>query len=124
METKLLHADVTEKIIGAAFAVHAELGFGFLESVYQKAMQVELHHAGLKCEIECPIKVRYLNVVVGDFRADLFVNEVVIAELKTAREYNAEDEPQLLNELKATGIKVGLLINFGRTKVEFKRMVF
>ncbi len=124
MEPKLQNADVTEKIIGAAFAVYSELGYGFLESVYQKAMQVELHQTGLKCEIECPIKVRYRNVIVGDFRADLFVDDVVIVELKTAKIYNAEDEPQLLNELKATGIKVGLLIDFGRTKVEFKRMVF
>ena len=124
MESKLQHADVTEKIIGAAFAVYSELGYGFLESVYQKAMQVELHQAGLKCEIECPIKVKYRSVIVGDFRADLFVNDVVIVELKTTKNYNAEDEPQLLNELKATGVRVGLLINFERTKVEFKRMVF
>ena len=124
MESKLQNSDVTEKIIGAAFAVYGELGYGFLESVYQKAMQVDLHQAGLKCEIECPIKVKYRNVIVGDFRADLFVSDAVIVELKTAKNYNAEDEPQLLNELKATGIKVGLLVNFGRTKVEFKRMVF
>jgi GxxExxY protein len=124
MESKLQHADITEKIIGAAYAVYGELGYGFMESVYQRAMQVELHQAGLKCEIECPIKVKYRNIIVGDFRADLFVNDAVIGELKTAKNYNAEDEPQLLNELKATGIKVGLLINFGRTKVEFKRMVF
>jgi GxxExxY protein len=124
MESKLQNADVTEKIIGAAFAVYSELGYGFLESVYQKAMQVELHRSGLKCEIECPIKVKYRNIIVGDFRADLLVNDVVIVELKTARNYNADVEPQLLNELKATGVKVGLLINFGRTKVEFKRMVF
>jgi GxxExxY protein len=124
MEEKLLHADVTEKIIGAAFEVYGVLGYGFLESVYQKAMQVELQRLGFKCEIECPIKVKYKDVIVGDFRADLFVNEVVIVELKTAKNYNAEDEPQLLNELKATGIKVGLLINFGRTKVEFIRRAF
>ena len=124
MECELQHAGITEKIIGAAFAVYSELGYGFQESVYQKSMQVELHQAGLKCEIECPIKVKYRNVIVGDFRADLFVGDVVIVELKTAKNYCAEDEPQLLNELKATGIKVGLLINFGRTKVEFKRMVY
>jgi GxxExxY protein len=124
MEEKLLHADVTEKIIGAAFEVYGVLGYGFLESVYQKAMQVELQRLGFKCEIECPIKVKYKDAIVGDFRADLFVNEVVIVELKTAKNYNAEDEPQLLNELKATGIKVGLLINFGRTKVEFIRRAF
>ena len=61
---------------------------------------------------------------MSEFRADLFVNDVVIVELKTAKNYNAEDEPQLLNELKATGIKVGLLINFSRTKVEFQRRIF
>jgi GxxExxY protein len=124
MEEKLLHADITEKIIGAAFEVYGVLGYGFLESVYQKAMQMELQRLGFKCEIECPIKVKYKDIIVGDFRADLFVNEVVIVELKTAKNYNAEDEPQLLNELKATGIKVGLLINFGRTKVEFIRRAF
>lgn len=124
MECKSQNADVTEKIIGAAFAVYGELGYGFLESVYQKAMQVELHRAGLQLEIESPVRVKYQNVIVGDFCADLLLNEVVIVELKTAKNYIAEDEPQLLNELKATGIKVGLPINFGRTKVEFKRMVF
>ena len=124
MEGKLQHAALTEKVIGAAYAVYSELGYGFLESVYQKAMQVEWQRQGIRCEIECPIKVKYRNVIVGDFRADLFVNDIVIVELKTAKNYNAEDEPQLLNELKATGVKVGLLINFGRTKVEFKRMVF
>ena len=124
METSLLHADVTQKIIGAAFAVYGELGYGFLESVYKRAMQVELQNQGLKCEFESPIKVKYRNVIVGDFRADLLVNGVVIVELKVSKDYNPDDEPQLLNELKATGMKVGLLINFGRTKVEFKRLVF
>ena len=124
MKTELLHADVTEKIIAAAYEVYRVLGYGFLESVYQRAMQAELQRQGLKAEIEAPIKVLYKGVVVGEFRADLFVNEVVMAELKVAKEYNPEDEPQLLNELKATGVKVGLLINFGRTKVEFQRRVF
>ena len=115
---------MTEKIIGAAYAVYAELGYGFLESVCQKAMQVELQRMGLRCETECPIQVKYRQVIVGEFRADLLVNGLVIVELKTAKQYHAEDEPQLLNELKATGIKIGLLVNFGRTSVEFKRMVF
>jgi len=87
-------------------------------------MQVELQRRGLRAEIESPIKVKCRDVIVGVFRADLLVSEAVIVELKTAKEYCSDDEPQLLNELKATGIKVGLLINFGRTKVEFKRMVF
>jgi GxxExxY protein len=115
---------ITEQIIGAAFEVHNELGFGFLEKVYQKAMQVELIQRGLKVEREHAIKVFYRGAEVGTYSADLFVEDSVIVELKIAKTYNKEDEPQLLNELKATGIKVGMLINFGRDKVEHKRMVF
>ena len=120
----LVHEEVTRAIIGAAFEVHQTLGYGFLERVYQKALQTELISHGLKVKIEHPIKVVYKGVVIGDYFADLLIEEVVIVELKIAQNYNQQDEPQLLNELKATGIKVGLLINFGRTKVEFKRLVF
>jgi len=121
---ELLHADITEKIIGSAFQVHRELGYGFLERVYQKAMQVELEEAGLKAETEREIKVHYKGREVGFYKADLYVNDCVIVELKIAKCYCSEDEAQLLNELKATGTKVGLLINFGPSKVEFKRFVF
>jgi GxxExxY protein len=120
----LIHEELTEKIIGAAFEVHRTLGYGFLERVYQKALQTEIISRGLRAEIEHPIKVAYKGVIVGDYFADLLVDELVVVELKIAPNYNRQDEPQLLNELKATGIKVGLLINFGRTKVEFKRLVF
>ncbi len=118
------HKEITEQIIGASFEVHRVLGYGFLEKVYQRAMQVELIQRGFKVELEPKIKVHYKGVVVGDYQADLFVNDCVIVELKVAKNYNSQDEPQLLNELKATGIKVGLLINFGRSKVEFRRFVF
>ncbi|MGA9666813.1 MAG: GxxExxY protein [Gallionella sp.] len=120
----LVHEGPTKEIIGAAFEVYGTLGYGFLERVYQKALQTELISRGLRAEIEHPIKVTYKGVIVGDYFADLLVNELVVVELKIAPTYNRQDEPQLLNELKATGIKVGLLINFGRTKVEFKRLVF
>jgi GxxExxY protein len=120
----LEHGEITEQIIGAAFEVYSILGYGFLERVYQRAMQVELRARGLKAEIEEKIKVWYKDELVGDYQADLWVADSVIVELKVAREYQSEDEAQLLNELKATGIRVGLLINFGRTKVEFKRFVF
>jgi GxxExxY protein len=99
-------------------------GHGFLENVYKKAMQVELQRVGFARAVEALIKVMYKNAVVGDFRTDVLVNDIIIVELKTAKNYNAEDEPQLLNELKATDIKIGRLINFGRTQVEFKRMIF
>ena len=124
MEVQLEKREVTEKIIGAAFEVYKELGYGFLERVYQRAMQVELQRAGLAAEIERRIQVKYKSVIVGDYDADLLVDGSVVVEIKVAKNYNSDDEPQLLNELKATGIKVGMLINFGRTRVEFKRMVF
>src|SRR5215211_7818638 len=120
----LLHRETTEKIIGAAFEVHQQLGYGFLERVYQRAMQVELLQRGATAELEKRIQVLYKGVVVGDYDADLLVDGVVIVEIKIASEYDKRDEAQLLNELKATGIKVGLLLNFGRTKLTHKRLVF
>jgi len=119
-----LYRETTEKIIGAAFEVHRELGYGFLERVYQRALQVELLREGVSAEIERRIQVHYKDVIVGDYDADLIVAEVVAVELKVNPQYDKRDEAQLLNELKATGLKVGLLINFGRTKVEYKRLVF
>lgn len=121
---ELHHQDVTEQIIGAAFEVYNVLGYGFLEKVYQRAFQVELQARGFTAEIEAEVRVKYKGVEVGFYKADLWVNRLVIVELKVAKSYMPDDEPQLLNELKATGVKVGLLLNFGRTKVDFKRMVF
>src|SRR5262245_24258965 len=118
MAIELLH-NITEKIIGAAFEVYRFLGYGFLEKVYQRALQVELVAHGLKTEIERKIQVYYKGNDVGHYDADLFVEDCVIVELKVAKEYNSADEAQLLNELKATGIKVGLLINFGRSRLAF-----
>jgi GxxExxY protein len=115
---------VTHDIIGAAFEVHKELGYGFLEKVYQRAMQAELGLRNRKAELEHQLKVHYKSVLVGDYVADLLVDGNVLVELETAPEYQTSDEAQLLNELKASGIRVGMLINFGRDRVEFKRMVF
>jgi GxxExxY protein len=121
---RLVLEDITEKIIGAAFEVHRILGYGFLEKVYQRALQVELEQRGLQANLEEAIKVSFKGCVVGEYFADLLVEKKVVVELKVSKEYNPADEAQLLNELKATGISVGLLINFGREKVEFRRMVF
>ena len=120
----LEHKDITEQIIGASFEVFRELGYGFLERVYQRAMKVELELRGLKAPIETDIQVRYKGHVIGDYRADLLVNDCVLVELKVAPALDPRDQAQLLNELKATEIKVGLLINFGKIKAEFKRLVF
>jgi GxxExxY protein len=119
---EFLHKDITEQIIGAAFEVHRVLGYGFLEKVYQHAMAVELGLRGLTAELEARIEVWYKNVRVAYYEADIFVNKCVIVELKVSKEYQKSDEAQLINELKATGIKIGLLISFGREKVEFKRL--
>jgi len=121
---KLLHESTTGRIIGAAFEVHQQLGYGFLERVYQRALQVELLRRGATAEIEKRIQVQYKGVVVGDYDADLIGDGCVAIEIKVASQYDKRDEAQLLNELKATGIKVGVLINFGRNKVEYKRLVF
>ena len=116
--------DTTEAIIGSAFEVYNILGYGFLGRVYQRALQVELLRQGHSAELEYPTKVKFKGVVVGEYAADLLVDGKVIVELKVAKRYNQKDEPQLLNELKATEIRVGLLINFGKEKVEFKRFVY
>ena len=121
---ELEHKEITEQIIGAAFEVFRELGYGFLEKVYQRAMTIELELRGLRAEMETDIQVRYKGQTVGDYRADILVNGCVLVELKVALCIDTRDEAQLLNELKATGIKVGLLINFGRQRAEFKRFVF
>lgn len=119
----LLHEDVTEQIIGAAFEVHRVLGYGFLEKVYQNAMVVELELRGLRATSEPDLAVNYKGSCIGKYRGDLLVNDCVIVESKASKTYQREDEAQLLNELKATNLEVGLLINFGRSKVEFKRFV-
>ena len=116
------HKELTAKIIDCAYKVHRELGFGFLESVYQNALVIELTKAGLKSEREKRIQVYYDGKVVGDFVADILVEEKVILELKSVSQIHPAHEAQLINYLKATGIKVGLLINFGE-KVEIKRKV-
>ncbi len=120
----LKYEEITKAIIGSAFEVYNILGYGFLEKVYQRAMQVELRQRGYSAELEPAIKVKFKGVIVGDYAADLLVDNKIIVKLKVAKKYNSKDEPQLLNELKATEMKVGLLINFGNERVEFKRFVY
>ena len=123
-EAAFPHKEITEAIIGAAFEVHNELGHGFLHLVYQNAVQAELARKNFQAELEKRVNVRYKEIVVGDYDADLIVNNSVIVEIKIAPQYDKRDEAQLLNLLKATGYKVGILINLGRYKVEYKRLVF
>ena len=118
-----LHQNLTNKIIKAYYKVYNTLGYGFLEKVYQKAMLIELRNMGLSCMEEMPVKVYYDGSNVGDYRADIVVNEIVIIENKASETLCEEDEFQLINYLKATEIEVGLLLNFGK-KPEFKRKIF
>src|ERR1017187_8784455 len=123
-ETRFPHKEITEAIIGAAFEVHHHLGYGFLERVYQRALQVEPLQRGFKAELEKRISVRYKDAVVGDYDADILVEGCVLVEIKVAPQYDKRDEAQILNQLKATSLKIGLLLNFGRSRVEFKRFAF
>lgn len=117
------HKELTRKIIGAAFEVYRRLGYGFLEKIYKNAILIELGMRGLKAEEEFPIKVHYKGRNVGDYACDVFVENKVLVELKVDKEFNPRHTAQLLNYLKATETKVGLLLNFGERKCEVKRMV-
>ena len=114
---------VSEKIIGAAYKVCNTLGAGFLEKVYENALAHELGKDGMRIEQQKPIKVYYDNIVVGDYFADLIVEGSVIIELKAATNIEDIHLAQTLNYLNATGLKLGLIINFGKPRVEIKRVV-
>lgn len=118
-----IHSEVTEKIIKCFYKVYNELGFGFLEKVYQNALYFELKKSGLFCETQKQIKVFYQETEVGIYYADIIVNNSVIIELKAAEAIIEEHEFQLINYLKATEIEIGLLLNFGK-KPEIKRKIF
>ncbi len=115
------YVDITSKIIKAFLSVYNELGQGFLEGVYQKAMLVEIARNGLRVEQERPIHVYYRGVCVGDFFADLIVEDKVICELKAVKEIHPEHRAQLLNYLKSSKYEVGLLMNFGGTEPLYER---
>jgi GxxExxY protein len=114
---------ISEKIIGYAFNVSNTLGAGFLEKVYQNALHLELLDAGFQVEKEKSITISYKGKVIGEYFADLLVNQQVIIEIKAVQSLNEIHQAQLLNYLKATGLHLGLLINFGTPKVQIKRMV-
>ena len=115
--------ELTYLINGAIFEVNRILGPGFLEKVYENALLMELKARGIKAAAQYPIKVRYKDQIVGEYFADLLVEDQVIIELKTVDRIEKIHEAQLLNYLKATGIKVGLLVNFKSTKADIKRFV-
>jgi len=119
----LKHAALTEKIIGVFYDVYNELGYGFLESVYEASLALALEQAGLVVERQVAIPVWFRGQKVGEFRGDLRVNGLVLLELKCSRVLDVAHEAQLLHYLKATEVEVGLLLNFGE-KPQFKRLIF
>jgi GxxExxY protein len=120
---ELLHKELTGKILKVFYSVYNELGYGFLERVYQNALFIELNAQGFKVEAQKRIKVYYKDYEVGDYIADIMVNDTVILELKACEYMTEEFEYQLLNYLRSTDCEVGLLLNFGK-KPEFIRKVF
>ena len=117
------YEELTEKIIGCAYRVYNKRGFGFLESVYEKCLLIELKKEGLQAESQKDIAVNYENEVVGEFKADIVVEDTIILELKSVKQITQAHEVQLVNYLVATGRPVGLILNFSEQKVEVKRKV-
>jgi len=115
------HEEITYKIIGCAHTVFNQLGFGFLESVYQKSMVIELKKNDLKAEAEKPLKVYYDDQIVGDYFIDLYVDDTVVVELKSVENLSRQHEVQLVNYLNGIKKNIGLLINFGPSGVDVKR---
>jgi GxxExxY protein len=114
---------LTQRILEGAFVVHNTLGCGYLEKVYSNALLTELKQIGLACEREVPFKVKYKEVIVGDYCADLIVEHRVLIELKACMGLDPVHEAQILNYLKASNIHVGLLLNFGKPRLEYRRFV-
>ena len=113
---------ITQTVIGCAFEVINELGAGFLESVYEKALLLALAHKGMSAVAQVPLKVMFRDQCVGEFFADILVENKVLIELKAVTAIRPEHKAQVINYLSATGIEVGLLINFGRPKLEYNRL--
>ena len=118
----MLYKELTEVVIECCLEVIRELGSGFLESVYEKALLVALAQRGLRARSQVPLKVKFRGEVVGDFFADIMIDDKLIVELKAVKALLPEHQAQVINYLKATGTDVGLLVNFGTPKLEIKRL--
>ena len=123
INTKYLHSEITEKIIGCAMKVHNKLGNGFREEVYQKCLAIEMNKIGLKFEREKDTQIYYDEFKVGSRRVDFLVENKVVIETKAIKKLEPGDWAQAINNLEASKIKIGLLINFGSKKLEFKRFI-
>jgi GxxExxY protein len=113
--------EITEKILSACFEVSNELGHGFLESVYERSLLIALRDKGLNAKSQIPLQVQFRQQTVGEFFADIVVEEKILLELKAVKSIASEHIAQVLNYLKATGMEVGMLVNFGSPKLEYRR---
>ena len=117
------HSDLTKRILRAFFDLHTELGYGFSEKVFENSLAILLLERGIKVQQQVPIRVYFHGQVVGEYIADMLINDVVMLELKAVSKINEDHAAQSLNYLKATDIEVGLVLNFGQT-AEFRRRVY
>jgi GxxExxY protein len=118
----MLYVELTAKALEACFEVAKELGAGYLESVYEKALLIALREKGCQARAQFPLTVSFHGQVVGDFYADILLEDKVIIELKAVRALTPEHQAQVINYLNATGVEVGLLVNFGNPRLEYKRL--
>ena len=123
MLEKIIYKDLSYKVVGLAMQVHTELGYGFLEKVYENALMILLKENGIKAEQQVPIKVYFHGQIVGEYVADILIDDCIILELKAQERIVDAHKSQTLNYLKATNLKLALLLNFGRHKLECERLV-
>ncbi|HLL99948.1 MAG TPA: GxxExxY protein [Pyrinomonadaceae bacterium] len=123
MEEKIVYKDLSYKVVGLAIQAWKELGYGFLEKVYENALMILLEENGIKAEQQIPIKVKFHGKVVGDYIADILVEKQIILELKAQDKIADIHKAQTLNYLKATGLKLAIILNFGKDRLESERLV-
>ncbi len=124
MDEKILHKDLSYKIVGLAIQVRRELRFGFLEKVYENALMVLLEENGIKAEQQVPIKVNFHGRIIGNYIADILVEDSIILELKTIDKITKYEMAQTLNYLKATGLKLAIILNFSKEELSHERLVY
>ncbi|MCI2425483.1 GxxExxY protein [Candidatus Acetothermia bacterium] len=120
---KILHKELSYKVIGAVMEVHNTLGAGFLEKVYENAVIIKLNKNGMKVVQQAPLKVHFEGEIVGEYFADILVEDEIILEMKCVEKITDIHRAQVINYLKATGLKLGIIINFARPKLEYERIV-
>jgi GxxExxY protein len=124
MEEKIIYKDLSYKIVGLAIQIRKELGYGFLEKVYENALMVLLEENGIKAEQQVPIKLNFHGRIVGNYIADILVENSIISELKTIDKITKYEKAQTLNYLKATGLKLAIILNFGKEGLTHERLVY